>query len=289
MPRNKKLPIQRFEAFFLMPTRLKYALVMLLDAGLMIAALWIAAALRWGSVHFIYGTPGWLTAFSTAALSLLIFSRMGFYRAVVRHMGQQAMLAIIRGITLSALICALGMVIFDTQLPRSTPFLYWSVALFLLGGSRLLVRAIFYLSQRNSGIPVAIYGAGASGRQLLSALTNGGEYAPVVFIDDDLSLVGRTIDGIPVFNSKNINSLVDDYAIRHVLLAMPVVAVSKSLMRWKYLMFRFRRCRVCQIWSPDDPVCRISKLSLSRIFSVVMQCRRICICCRPACITKWSW
>jgi FlaA1/EpsC-like NDP-sugar epimerase len=223
MPRNKKLPIQRFEAFFLMPIHLKYALVMLFDAVLMMSALWVAVALRWGSIHFAYGVSGWLTALTTASLSLIIFSRMGFYRAVVRHMGQQAMLTIIHGIAISALVCALSMVIFEAPLPRSSPFLYWGVALFFIGGSRLFVRAIFYISQRNSGAPVAIYGAGASGRQLLNALTNGGEYAPLVFIDDDPSLVGRTIDGIPVFSPKNIDELIGDYAIQHVLLAMPSI------------------------------------------------------------------
>lgn len=36
--------------------------------------------------------------------------------------------------------------------------------------------------------PVAIHGAGDSGRQVLIALTHGSEYAPVAFLDDDPAL-----------------------------------------------------------------------------------------------------
>jgi FlaA1/EpsC-like NDP-sugar epimerase len=55
----------------------------------------------------------------------------------------------------------------------------------LIGGTRLVVRASYQARLRSSTKNVLIYGAGESGRQLLTALHHGDQYRVVAFVDDD--------------------------------------------------------------------------------------------------------
>ena len=51
--------------------------------------------------------------------------------------------------------------------------------------------------------PVAIYGAGQTGRALLNFLTESLEYKPVVFLDDDIKLSNNKIKGLKVLKFDN--------------------------------------------------------------------------------------
>jgi FlaA1/EpsC-like NDP-sugar epimerase len=68
---------------------------------------------------------------------------------------------------------------------------------------------------------VLIYGAGTTGTQLASALRTHEEIDPVAFVDDNISLQGMTLKGLPVFPPARIAELVTQRQIDRVLLAMP--------------------------------------------------------------------
>lgn len=92
----------------------------------------------------------------------------------------------------------------------------------LLLFSRYEARLMLGASATN-GIPVAVYGAGNAGRQLVEVLRRGQERLPVAFIDDDTSLRGRTIEDLPVFNpiDKRFRERLLSKSIQEVLLAIP--------------------------------------------------------------------
>ncbi|MCS3462833.1 FlaA1/EpsC-like NDP-sugar epimerase [Citrobacter sp. JUb117] len=71
------------------------------------------------------------------------------------------------------------------------------------------------------GTRVVIYGAGASGRQLLPALSQMDEYYPVAFVDDNRALQGQVIHGVSVFAPEKLAWLVEKYEAKKILLAMP--------------------------------------------------------------------
>ena len=56
-----------------------------------------------------------------------------------------------------------------------------------IGGSRLFLRSYIYTytKKRASKLPVAVYGAGSAGAELVKALQSAWEYEPVAFLDDD--------------------------------------------------------------------------------------------------------
>src|SRR5690606_12335467 len=110
---------------------------------------------------------------------------------------------------------------------------YWWRSLMLLGGLRLIMRQYFMgdwfapnslskFRHRDAGLPkVAIYGAGAAGNQLVSALRMGRAMRPVAFIDDDSGIADRVIAGLRVFKPKHIQQMIDETGAQEILLAIP--------------------------------------------------------------------
>ena len=154
-------------------------------------------------------------------VSAIVFLRLGLYRAVIRFMGQQAIWAILTAVSYSTLI--LGATVFFTQanVPRSMPFIYFALALLLIGGTRLTVRAYYQARLRSLSDNVIIYGAGESGRQLLTALHQGDQYRVVVFVDDDPALQHSVINGLQVAHPRELEQLIAQHDITQVLLAIP--------------------------------------------------------------------
>ena len=164
-------------------------------------------------------------AFSvTLPVTLLIFTKLGLYRAVIRYIGQHALGAVLAGIVSSAFVLTLLFALLQVHDKGNLIFVYAILSLVSSGGLRLLAR--MFLVQRNNGHKerVLIYGAGSSGRQLAQALMNGEQYNPVVFIDDDTTLHRSTILGVPVGAPAQISSLIKSYNISRILLALPSVS-----------------------------------------------------------------
>lgn len=68
---------------------------------------------------------------------------------------------------------------------------------------------------------VLIYGAGTTGTQLAQALKTHDTIDPVAFVDDNTSLQGMMLMGLPVFSPARIAELMETRNINRVLLAMP--------------------------------------------------------------------
>ena len=154
-------------------------------------------------------------------LAMVIFIRQGLYRAIIRHMGPQAVWDLVGAVTGVALLLA-GLSYFaKLDVAPSAPGIFWLLLFFGMGGVRLLARAVHQTSSARGSRRVVIYGAGESGRQLLHALNHGAGYDVVAFVDDDPSLYNAVINGRPVFSSALLESLVHDQGISQVLLAVP--------------------------------------------------------------------
>ena len=204
-----------------LPRNIKQACLLSLDMVFVTAAMWWAVALRYGHLEFQLGPVEYTCAAITVIVSAIVFLRLGLYRAVIRFMGQQAIWAIITAVSYSALV--LGATVFFTQahVPRSMPFIYWVLALLTIGGTRLVVRAYYQAKLRSLSENVIIYGAGESGRQLLTALYHGDKYHAVAFVDDDAQLQRSVINGLQVARPEDLDQLIAQHDITQVLLAVP--------------------------------------------------------------------
>lgn len=233
--------MDRLRAFLLgLPRRHKRLLQVATDVVLVCVALWLAFAVRLGLDEMdnpIKDHPWLFIAAPAAAIPL--FVRFGMYRAVMRYFGNDALIAIIKAVTLSALI--LGVIVYwygnhQNVVPRSIIFNYWWLSLITIGGLRLAMRQYFLgdwfsaaqhvpFTSRDNGLPkVAIYGAGAAGNQLVAALRLGKVMRPVAFIDDDPAIADRVISGLQVYKPKHLQRMIDSTGAQEILLAVPSVS-----------------------------------------------------------------
>src|SRR5690606_11228962 len=207
------------------------------DVLLIWTALWLAFVVRLGIDELVNPVGEHLWLFVPPPLaSIPLFIRFGMYRAVIRYLGNHALWAIAKALSLSALLLALA-VYWYRETPavvrRSLVFNYWWLSLIMIGGLRLFMRQFFlgdcysvglpipFVASDNSVPKVAIYGAGAAGNQLLNALRMGRLYRPVAFIDDDHNLAGRVIAGLRVYTPKHTRQMIDETGASQVLLAIP--------------------------------------------------------------------
>ncbi|OEC59557.1 nucleoside-diphosphate sugar epimerase/dehydratase [Pseudomonas sp. ENNP23] len=220
--------------------RRKRLLQVAVDVALLWVALWLSFAIRLGVDDTVnpFGSHLWLFI-AAPLIAIPIFTRMGLYRAVMRYFGNDALITILKAVTLSSA----GWALFaywvrepDVLVPRSLVFIYWWMSLMLVGSLRLLLRQFFMgdwyavkAQMRQGGqLPkVAIYGAGAAGNQLLAALRMGRSIRPVAFIDDDESISGRVIAGLKVYKPRDIEQMINEAEVEEVLLALPSVSRSR--------------------------------------------------------------
>jgi len=222
-----------------LPRRHKRLLQVLTDVVLIWVALWMAFVVRLGIDDL--ANPildhGWL--FLTApVVGIPLFIRFGLYRAVLRYFGTDALIAITKAVTLSALI--LGFIIYwasnhENVVPRSITFNYWWLSLIMVGGLRLAMRQYFlgdwfaaavqhvpFTGNNRDGLPrVAVYGAGGAGNQLVAALRADRALRPVAFIDDDPSITDRVIAGLQVYRPDQLQEMIDATGAQEILLAIP--------------------------------------------------------------------
>lgn len=220
-----------------LPRRHKRIMQVMTDILLVWLALWMAFVVRLGLDEMVNPLTQHLWLFVSApVVAIPLFIRFGMYRAVMRYFGNDALIAIIKAVTLSSLI--LGVVVYwysnhQNVVPRSIIFNYWWLSLIMIGGLRLAMRQYFLgdwfsaaqhvpFTNRDDGLPrVAVYGAGAAGNQLVAALRMGRVMRPVAFIDDDSGIADRVISGLQVYKPKHIQQMIDNTGAQEILLAIP--------------------------------------------------------------------
>lgn len=91
--------------------------------------------------------------------------------------------------------------------------------------SRVAMRGFIRLLQRRAAprTQVLIYGAGTTGVQLAAALKDHDQIVPVAFADDDPTLQGLQVAGMPVLHPSRVVAFAAARGISRVLLAMPSV------------------------------------------------------------------
>ncbi|KPG92503.1 hypothetical protein AEQ67_26840 [Pseudomonas sp. RIT-PI-q] len=220
-----------------LPRHRKRVLQVIADIVLVWVALWMSFVVRLGLDEMINPLTQHFWLFLTApAIAIPLFVRFGLYRAVMRYFGNDALIAIIKAVSLSALILGVAVYWYSNHqfvVPRSIIFNYWWLSLIMVGGLRLAMRQYFLgdwfaaaqhvpFTNRDDGLPkVAIFGAGAAGNQLVAALRMGRIMRPVAFIDDDSSIANRVISGLQVYKPKHIQQMIDETGAQEILLAIP--------------------------------------------------------------------
>lgn len=202
-----------------LPRDKKRAIMLVTDATLLPLTLWLAVALNAGT-RSATDLNVWFYVVALGA-AIPVFARLGLYRAIVRFIGPAAMVSVLAGVTASVLLLViLNATILRGSVPPSVFAIYWALALLYVAGSRFAVRAFMHSRPENAD-RVIIYGAGAAGAQLASALLVSRRYYPVGFVDDNSSLYGSLVNGVKVHGPASLAALVESSDVTTVLLALP--------------------------------------------------------------------
>lgn len=210
-----------------LPRQMKKAVMIIADGICLPSMLFLAISLRLGTMDHIYVLGAW--PYAVALLTAFpVFIRLGLYRAIVRYVGGKAIRTVLTGVSLSTVMMfAVDYFLWNgVTIPYAALVIYWALALIYVTGSRVLVRYIVfsYGNKTQMREPVAIYGAGDAGAQLSSLLLSEGAFEPVAFFDDKHALQTGHINGLTVYPPSELQRVIDDYAIRRILLAMPAAS-----------------------------------------------------------------
>ena len=200
----------------------KQAVAIAVDSIIVVASLWAAYSLRYD--HFFTDFQNtWYLFILIPVFTAAIFSGFGIYRWVVRSTNNRLFRQLIKGCLVSALVLVLIMYLFPPERvnPRSVFLIYGSLLLIGTCGVRAVWQSLFH--EALEGEPIAIYGAGSGGRQLMSMLAENDQFRPVVFIDDNPKFSGSTLFGLPVVVGavKELKPVLKRFDVNRIILAMP--------------------------------------------------------------------
>ena len=204
--------------------REKRALFLCVDGLLVPISLYAAFALR-------YGTAMPLDSVSSSWVMFPLLTLVGFCVAYALKLDRIKLHAFetnaVSRIGLAAGLLAASAIVFSYLLkldgPRSVPLIFGIIFFFLAVATRLAVLSLLrWVAERGSDQKhVAIYGAGAAGIQLASALRQAQEARPMFFVDDNPSLSGLIISGLHVYSPDALQAQLRRYEISQILLAVP--------------------------------------------------------------------
>jgi len=207
------------------PRWAKRSIVLTVDILLCILTFWLAYYLRLG--EFIEMSENtFLSALISVVIALPIFIISGLYRTIFRHTGWPVLQMIVKATFAYSMMFAFVVAFVGVRdIPHTIGFIQPILMLLFVGSTRLI--ANYWLGDEYRNIikrthrsKVLVYGAGHNGRQLCSALQTSYELQVVGFLDDDERLIGRSLNGLRIYNTFNLNNLVTSLDIKYVLIAI---------------------------------------------------------------------
>ncbi|MEM9811600.1 MAG: nucleoside-diphosphate sugar epimerase/dehydratase [Pseudomonadota bacterium] len=206
----------------------KAAILLVLDGLAMVASLWIALQLRLGELWpDRYWAEGWGLFVLMPLIGMAYAWTLGIPRIVLRSFEGRAILRLLRFAFIMSVVCAVLNASLAFGLPRSIPGIWGAVFLALAVIGRLTLIELMERSEGAARIPVVIYGAGATGQQLMAALRTDRDVRPVAFLDDNAALARVAVSGLRVYPPERLPELVASRGVRRAILAMPSASPQK--------------------------------------------------------------
>ena len=234
-----------FTLLIAMPSSFKRGILIVADSLMVIFALWLSFSLRLGNWYWPIGGVNdsiVLLVLFAPAVAVPVFMQFGLYRAITRYLDTKAFLSVFKSVIIYAAAWGLLTFLIGTEgMPRSVVPINAMVALFTIGGSRVLARWLLSkIEDVNRGkkhhfqqvksftkhrqAKMVIFGAGKAGRQLAVGLGQSHECILLAFVDDDVNLHGRDLMGVPILSQSKLVEFVNQHQVDGILLAIPSIS-----------------------------------------------------------------
>lgn len=206
--------------------RTKWIVLLLTDVVIIGIAFYLAFALRFGKAFPLDELENyWLVMLVFMFIGGIYTIILGLPNVKVHAFEIQAVQRIAICSVMLALTAMSLSFLFAFFSPRSIPIIFG--ILFFVGSISSRLMGLFFLNlilnANITRIPVLIYGAGAAGIQLVSALRQSSEVKPVAFIDDNIRLQKSIFAGLSVYPPSELEKLVRNKKIRRILIAIPSI------------------------------------------------------------------
>ncbi|WP_318443393.1 nucleoside-diphosphate sugar epimerase/dehydratase [Photobacterium leiognathi] len=215
------------DAFFSIPRVYKRVVSVCIDLLFVQIAFWGAFWTRLGDFDELYKAEYWYLVAFLSVVTILCFSRIGFYRAILRYLSINALFTLITGALASTVVFVLTTYFYSIWVPRSVSVIYFGYLFVLTGGARVSIRMLFAQRSMKRKPNVIIYGAGVAGRQLVNLLRQGDELNPIAYIDDNKRLQNTVIQGLNVYHPSKLARVVNKGDVKQILLAIPSASRSQ--------------------------------------------------------------
>ena len=208
------------------PRPFKRVVAITVDVLLCVLTVWLSMSLRLERALGLADLPLHILVVSVG-LAIPLFIHFGLYRAIFRHAGFHAFVAIVRAVAVYALFfTTLYSVIKVPGVPRSVgvsqPMLLVMVVILSRAAVRYWLGGLYREMLVGKGAAqVLIYGAGSAGRQLAAGLSASKEMHVVGYLDDDDRLHGQVLNGLRIYGVTDLPMLVSKKRVSLVLLAIP--------------------------------------------------------------------
>lgn len=233
------LPLRIIQFVLALPKRLRRYLLFTADSTIFLIATCIALNLRFEESSLLEQLIKYQESLVLVIpIKFCIFYLLGMYRPLLRHTGVEVLWIALKSVILSeAVLVATTSLLGVPVLPRSVQIISALITWIGVVGIRFSVRQFLVLvdtapriamTPRQVPIPdelkpqrIIIYGAGAAGFQLSQALLRESAYEVVAFVDDDPEIHGRMLDRVPIYSSLMLSTLIEQYRVTMILLAVP--------------------------------------------------------------------
>ena len=197
----------------------KRIFIAVMDILILLICLWISLSVEVQGLY-VPQKPEFFLLLSSLVIVLPIFVYFDLYRSVIRYLGFREILGITKAVSVFISLSYMLNSLFDGDFRELFLFYnIWILLLLLVCSSRFF--ASWFLTEKSMSSNVVIYGAGAAGMQLASALRFSRELRTIGYIDESDSIQGNFLNGIKVFKPSSLPKLIKENDVKEVLIAIP--------------------------------------------------------------------
>jgi FlaA1/EpsC-like NDP-sugar epimerase len=192
-----------------LPRRTKQLIMLVTDALGFIACVALCGWIQ--LIDPIVRADGLFVTFASLVLAHVLARYLGFYHSIVRYLGMGLLMAGARVAVGSAVaLAALAWWAGITTQPFRLAVVYAAFCGLYLVGSRYFAQ-YFLVRRAPDKSNVIVYGAGESGARVAQAMHGNNTFKPVAFVDDDPSLHGKQLFGLPIRSRHELEHLISKY------------------------------------------------------------------------------
>ena len=205
---------------------IKLVFVLFSDLLLCFLSTWLGLFLRLGEIPEI-NLSFFSVSFLSGIIAIPVFVFFGLYQIAFRHFGFIAIWTIAKAMAWYCIFFLFIIMVSQFEnVPRTIgiiqPILFFFCAVCFRVVVRHKLNRISFFDRRKKPVSKAlIYGAGIQGKKIEIALRNNSEFQVIGYLDDDVSIQGKTINELPVYSFESLKNKNGFSDISLVLIALP--------------------------------------------------------------------